>query len=83
MVDLNARSKFNYDVLVTSAYKCQEEASTITDEDELYDRCETWIAARVTKEGKFADEETQKKAEEIVSACILLKFIVDRFQLSC
>ena len=38
--------------------------------------CKTWVAARVTKEGKFADEETQKKAEEIVSACILLKFIV-------
>ncbi|XP_004292346.1 PREDICTED: uncharacterized protein LOC101299265 [Fragaria vesca subsp. vesca] len=43
-----------------------EEASTITDEDELYDRCETWVAARVTKDGKFADEETQKKAEEII-----------------
>ncbi|KAL6189020.1 hypothetical protein ACLB2K_040410 [Fragaria x ananassa] len=28
--------------------------------------CKTWVAARVTKEGKFADEETQKKAEEII-----------------
>ena len=83
MVDLNASSKFNYDILVTSAYKFQEEASTISSEDELYDKCETWVATRVTKEGKFADEETQKKAEEIVSACILLKFIVEKFQLSC
>ncbi|KAL6195819.1 hypothetical protein ACLB2K_031437 [Fragaria x ananassa] len=43
-----------------------EEASTISSEDELCDMCETWVAARVTKEGKFADEETQKKAEEII-----------------
>ncbi|KAL6191503.1 hypothetical protein ACLB2K_037893 [Fragaria x ananassa] len=43
-----------------------EEASTISDEDELYDRCEIWVAACVTKESKFAGEETQKKDEEII-----------------
>ncbi|KAL6219919.1 hypothetical protein ACLB2K_007677 [Fragaria x ananassa] len=43
-----------------------EEASTTSSEDELYDRCETWVVVRVTKEGKFTDEETQKKGKEII-----------------
>ncbi|KAL6219775.1 hypothetical protein ACLB2K_007534 [Fragaria x ananassa] len=41
-----------------------EETSTISNEDELYDRCETWVTTHVTKEGNFADEETQKKARD-------------------
>ncbi|KAL6137488.1 hypothetical protein ACLB2K_062780 [Fragaria x ananassa] len=57
VVELKAKAK--------PAQAMPEEASTISSEDELYEKCETWVAARVTKESKFTDEETKKKVEEI------------------